>query len=82
LLSGRDQASLGNPQFQIIADSLHKQDIDEQVISAALAEAQLNTVQNARQNLQFTPLGQRLCSLSRQYFVCIPPLGQGLQRKH
>ena len=39
----RDQARLENSQVQLITESLRKHGIDDQVISAAIAEAQLKT---------------------------------------
>jgi hypothetical protein len=39
----RDQAQMENSQVQLLTDSLRKHGIDDQVISTAIAEAQLKT---------------------------------------
>jgi hypothetical protein len=40
----RDEARLGNSQVHALTESLRKQGIDDEVISTALAEAQLTNV--------------------------------------
>jgi hypothetical protein len=40
----RDEARLGNSKIQALTESLRKQGMDDKVISAVLAEAQLTTV--------------------------------------
>jgi hypothetical protein len=39
----KDQARMGNSQVQVLTESLRKRGIDDQVISAAIAEAQLKS---------------------------------------
>jgi len=39
----KDQARLENSQFQALAESLRRHGINDQVISAAIADAQLKT---------------------------------------
>lgn len=39
----KDQARMGNLQVQVLAESLRKHGIDDLVISAAIAEAQLKS---------------------------------------
>jgi hypothetical protein len=41
----KDQARMENSPVQILAESLRKHGIDDQVISAAIAEAQLKSAQ-------------------------------------